>query len=381
MWMSVLSYLSYPVAVLSGILAMYLGLVTTSLHLAQAIVRMLAIIKVGYKQVDIGVAGIICTPERLSFVGYMNALILPNFRGWITKYPEKKSPSGNIIMIFDSYTWMLILISLIVASLVMLLISYVLRAMGFKKLDNVLVVLMPFSLLNAEAMPDWFLDSNKRVYSGSIFLLTWALASTILTFGFSSILRAILLAPSWEPYMDTSVQIAERKMTLLWHFNCYVKYDSRLTSHNPAVPKIINTAVFCETKEQVLNAIAEHGIENIVFDEGQEHNMNIMEMFPEVKFYVSKEKLDKDQTFWIIQKNSIWFELMNNHVLRCNQAGFETIALRILDSVHKSEGSYDLEKLSLEHVAVAFYILGLGLGSSILVFPLELLFHKKARII
>ncbi len=32
-----------------------------------------------------------------------------------------------------------------------------------------------------------------------------------------------------------------------------------------------------------------------------------------------QEKLDKDQTFWIIQKNSIWFELMNNHVLRCNQ--------------------------------------------------------------
>ena len=49
MWMSVLSYLSYPVAVLSGILAMYLGLVTTSLHLAQAIVRMLAIIKVKFQ--------------------------------------------------------------------------------------------------------------------------------------------------------------------------------------------------------------------------------------------------------------------------------------------------------------------------------------------
>ena len=50
MWMSVLSYLSYPVAVLSGILAMYLGLVTTSLHLAQALVRMLAIIKVKLSQ-------------------------------------------------------------------------------------------------------------------------------------------------------------------------------------------------------------------------------------------------------------------------------------------------------------------------------------------
>ena len=45
-----LSYLSYPVAVLSGILAMYLGLVTTSLHLAQALVRMLAIIKVKLSQ-------------------------------------------------------------------------------------------------------------------------------------------------------------------------------------------------------------------------------------------------------------------------------------------------------------------------------------------
>ncbi|XP_023345119.1 uncharacterized protein LOC111714282 [Eurytemora carolleeae] len=124
---------------------------------------------------------------------------------------------------------------------------------------------MPFSLLNAEAMPDWFLFTQKRVYSGSIMLMTWAFASTIISLGFNSTLRAILLSPSWETFMDSSAQIAEREMTLIWDPEYNVNYDFMMASPNPDIMKIMNTAIFVNSTEDLLEIISEKGFENLVF--------------------------------------------------------------------------------------------------------------------
>ncbi|XP_023322772.1 uncharacterized protein LOC111697116 [Eurytemora carolleeae] len=87
--------------------------------------------------------------------------------------------------------------------------------MGFKQPDGILVLLLPISLLNAESMPDWFLFNKKRIFSGSIIILTWALASTLFTFAFSCNLREILLSQPYEIPPDTAAEIARRQMNLI----------------------------------------------------------------------------------------------------------------------------------------------------------------------
>ncbi|XP_023346978.1 uncharacterized protein LOC111715827 isoform X2 [Eurytemora carolleeae] len=265
---------------------------------------------VGYGGADIGVCSISYTFERSLLVDCTTICLLTWLDGWTTKYPEKRPAYENLLKVFDKVTWFGILVSLISTSIGMLFISKMVKALGFKQPDNVLVALIPFSLINAEAMPDLFLFSKHRVYSGSLILLTWALASALLTMGFSSNLRAILLAPSWDPFLDTHSQIAQRGMDL--------------------IPE-------------------------------------------DYKLYTSDEHLTSDLSGWIMQKRSKWQEILNHFECISHQAALSDYIDSRYSEIKWDEETYTLERLSLEHVVAGFVLLGIGLGTATLVFCVELL--------
>ncbi|XP_023326038.1 glutamate receptor U1 isoform X2 [Eurytemora carolleeae] len=320
---------------------------------------------VGYDEVDLGVGAYARTVERSTFVEFTFVLHTPEYNGWVTKYPEKTAASENLSKVFDKYTWIAILISVISTSIAMLVVSKVLKNLGFKQPDSVIVSLIAFSLLNAEGMPDWFLISKKRVYSGSIMLMTWALACSLLTFGFSSNLRAILLSPSYEPFMDSSFQIAERGMTLVWNTKYNAILDYMRSSPNPSVSEIMKTIVYVTSEDDVSEIIAEKGLKNLVFYTN--------ELIPDIPFkeYESKEVISSKGSGHVIQKNSKWQEIIEYHILIGLQASFETFVKRktndlFIESKVEKEEMDELEKLKINHLASAFIILGVGLGISTL---------------
>ncbi|XP_023347167.1 uncharacterized protein LOC111715988 isoform X2 [Eurytemora carolleeae] len=316
--------------------------------------------QVGYGKADVGVCGIAYTFGRSKLVDCTMGRRLGG-EGWSTQFPQKKPAYENLLKVFDKYTWLGILVSLISVDMAILLISMMIKTLGFKQPDCVLVVLMPFSLLNAEGMPDWFIFCKKRVYSGSILLLTWALASLLVTMGFSCNLRAMLLFPSWDPFLDTSAQMAERDMTVVWESDFMVFYDKIKRSEDPDIIKLMTTARIVSNKEEVNDVIADKGLKNLVF--------YTPFLLPEsYDFYESDEKIAQAYVGgWIIQKKSIWAEVINHFVGITYQAAFEEyLYTRYELKEPKYVQEETLEKLGLEHLAVAFLILGIGLGTSIL---------------
>ncbi|XP_023346977.1 uncharacterized protein LOC111715827 isoform X1 [Eurytemora carolleeae] len=321
---------------------------------------------VGYGGADIGVCSISYTFERSLLVDCTTICLLTWLDGWTTKYPEKRPAYENLLKVFDKVTWFGILVSLISTSIGMLFISKMVKALGFKQPDNVLVALIPFSLINAEAMPDLFLFSKHRVYSGSLILLTWALASALLTMGFSSNLRAILLAPSWDPFLDTHSQIAQRGMTLAFDSEFMVYYDKLSKSEDSNVIKIMSTTIFVHNKQEMVDLIADKGIANLVFFD--------LDLIPEdYKLYTSDEHLTSDLSGWIMQKRSKWQEILNHFECISHQAALSDYIDSRYSEIKWDEETYTLERLSLEHVVAGFVLLGIGLGTATLVFCVELL--------
>ncbi|XP_023347484.1 uncharacterized protein LOC111716278 [Eurytemora carolleeae] len=166
---------------------------------------------VRYDEVDLAVGSLGTDPEINEFLS-PSPQLGESYASWVTRYPGQVSPAYNILKVFDKYTWTGILVSMIFATAVLLFLSNLIKSLGFEQPDNVLIALLPLSLLNAEGMPDWFLFNNKRLLSGSLLVLIWALASTLLTFAFSCNLMAIVLSPATGVPLDTSSEIVERKM-------------------------------------------------------------------------------------------------------------------------------------------------------------------------
>ncbi|XP_023331264.1 uncharacterized protein LOC111703537 isoform X2 [Eurytemora carolleeae] len=298
---------------------------------------------VGYDKADLGVCYISYTRDRAAFVTYTSQIEVEATH-FVSKFPGIKSYMDNIVKVFDVYTWLAILGSLILATIVLLAITKVLKELGFKQPDCVLTLLMPLSLLNAEGMPDCFLFRRKRVFSGSFLLMTWALACTLLTFAFSSNLRSILLAPSYDIPVDTSAQIVERRMSLILAPGENWNYEYFSTSSNLAQVKMLENIVFIKDVEDSMRASYQQ--KSLIFLGHEEVILGLTKNNPEYpenkpSFYFSKELIRPYYYGWIVEKNSKWMAHINRHILLGQQV-----------------------RLNFEHMAAAYILLGVGLGIS-----------------
>ncbi|XP_023349000.1 uncharacterized protein LOC111717785 [Eurytemora carolleeae] len=276
---------------------------------------------VGYDQAEFGVGYISYTFQRESFTPYSTHLGV-EASVWVSKYPGKRSPVDNIVKVFDRYTWFALLGSIVLTSFALLGIVNTLRSLGFKQPDNILVLLTPIAILNAEPMPEWFLFSRTRVYSGSIFMLTYALFSTLVVFAFSSNLRAILLSPSYEVPIDTSRQIAENKMYTAVNPGAAWHYKYLLTSSDPYRVRMMERPLFIKDQEERCTVAPQR--KDTVCLGDKENVLNYVKnnpIFPKNQpfFYFSKEKIRPYFYSWVVQKNLFWREHINQHILICHQ--------------------------------------------------------------
>ncbi|XP_023338523.1 uncharacterized protein LOC111709146 [Eurytemora carolleeae] len=254
---------------------------------------------------------------------------------------------------------------LVFASITILVVSNVLKYLNFEQPDNVIMVMMPFSLLNAEGMPDWFTFGQKKVISGSILLIVWALASALLTFAFSSNLRAILLSPVMETFADTSAQIVEKNL----EEGIQVALQEK------------NVVLLSSNYQVMLEQIWLRMNKSILF-----HFSRQEELTP------AKYKA------MILGRNFVWNEVFDLHVLICYQAGF-TVAderatlkdpwlgpfdhannVRYIRRKYQGRVSdemltmliemipeeHNVETLNLQHMTIPFIIFGVGLTTATL---------------
>ena len=66
---------------------------------------------------------------------------------------------------------------------------------------------------------------------------------------------------------------------------------------------------------------------------------------------------------WVIQKGSKWEDDINIHILYLHQAGFDVSIFNTFEKDRSVSGKnpvFDQEKLSIEHLLVAFFILESG---------------------
>ncbi|XP_023337219.1 uncharacterized protein LOC111708160 [Eurytemora carolleeae] len=324
---------------------------------------------VGFGHADLGTGFISYSSERLELISYTHPVGLDDVR-WITKFPGKKSPMNNIIKVFDRYTWIGIIVSTVTASIVLLGVVNILRNLGFKQPDNISAALIPLSLMNAEPMPDWFLVSTTRVYSGSILMLVWGLCSAVLTYAFSGNLRAMVLTPAFETPIDTAQQIVENNLMAQMGPTDLV-YSILNSSSNPwQVAVLDNTIPWTDWSERI--EMTQSGV--VVTYGTEDYFLNSVKKDPTLSkmkspvFYVSKEAIRVYYAGWILQKNSKWQNFLDNHILICNQAGFSVKIKNYLREVTDEDNNSQSqgEKMRVEHVAVAFIILGIGLICSTL---------------
>ncbi|XP_023348346.1 uncharacterized protein LOC111717060, partial [Eurytemora carolleeae] len=287
---------------------------------------------VRYDEVDLAIGNLATDPEINEYTS-PSPQIIATHAVWVTRFPGKISSAYNILKVFDIFTWIAILISLIFATIVLLFLSNLLKTLGFNQPDHVMIALLPLSLLNAEGMPDWFLFHNKRILSGSVLVLTWALASTLLTFAFSSNLRAIVLSPATGVPLEKSSEIVERGMYIIMEEVARSYWSNYfLLSPNPDQVKLMETVVFINSTIEAVkqtyydkNAVllGARGYVEGSLKENQEF-LEILLKTKEPPFYYGEEQLWPFYGFWLTQKNSIWSERIYNHLLICEQAKLDS---------------------------------------------------------
>ncbi|XP_023342632.1 glutamate [NMDA] receptor subunit 1 [Eurytemora carolleeae] len=321
-----------------------------------------------YDEADVGITYMSYNAQRMQYVSYTTPV--GEFKPvWFSKYPGRSSPAWNIIEVFDYYGWLAILVSTIAAILVFLMVVQAAPILGFKQPDNIIVSLMPISLINAEGMPDWFLlqKEQRRVWSGSVLLMVWAIGSLFLTMAFSSNLRAILLNPTYEAPLDTSKQIVERGPIVILKESSWI-FPFLKSSPFPWQVKILDNFRYSNPKlepwDQSLRNVMEgteinFGTEDLVLHFVKKNATLAQSNKP--SFYFSKEVLNSHYTGWVIQKASKWEEKLNSHILHCHQAGLHEKILRSLGKLIYDQSISDTEKMRMEHVAIAFFILAVGL--------------------
>ena len=171
--------------------------------------------KVGYGSSDVGISILSYTEERVAFIDYSHQVGEDGMR-WVSKPPQKLPPSANLTRVFDNQSWLMILISMLVMSMVLIVVSNISLKIGAGTHDTITIILVPFQMMNAEPFPKWFNKTNQLKktrsnsklltpgFTGNYLLLMWSFAGFFITLAFMSNIRAMLMKPIFEKPIDTT---------------------------------------------------------------------------------------------------------------------------------------------------------------------------------
>ena len=281
--------------------------------------------KVGYNSTDLGVTCVAYTPDRASFVDFTTPL-LERVTKWVSKAPGKKSSAMSLTKIFDTTSWLLTFVSMVLVSAILIAANKLENYIGSRKLDFVLLIFTPLAMLNAEAMPtdDVTNKKSRRVYTRNIILLHWSVMGMVLAFCFLCNLRAMILKPSMETPVDTSQELLAKGKTPIVVAGLWQEY--LLHSVNEWQRKAETVALILPNPtyiQQNLYSLVQEAETHSVLAMPEEiaHALKNKKNSPETHF--SKENLGSYYSSWVTSKLSPWKKLLDSHIGLIQQVSFQ----------------------------------------------------------
>ena len=272
---------------------------------------------------------------------------------WVSKPPQKLPPATNLTRIFDETSWLMILVSILVVSIVLVLISNVSLKIGVGTHDTITLLLVPFQMMNAEPFPAWFNKKRTKLgatnkllrhispdkkrssgiltpgFTGNYLLLMWSFAGMFITLAFMSNIRAMLMKPIFEKPIDTTENLLQ-KGTIPINSNAGGFWQEYLVnSVNPWESKAGKTGIaFDSGPEQ--NKLIQQSVKEEGTHVSLENNEAIAyltltdpwykNLTPPV-FHISRETIRPYYHGWVFRKGSMWREKIDRHILLMQQVG------------------------------------------------------------
>ena len=240
---------------------------------------------------------------------------------WISKAPGKKVAVTNLLQLFDLTSWLLILASLVVMSIMLIAVHNIQYQFGGENQDISISIITPLAMLTAENLFGTASSRNNQLFARNFLLLLWSVMGMIIVFGFSCNLRAMLLKPARDRPIDTTedlflqgkspiVVMTQNKQSLQASPNEW----QRKAAENALVigdPQKIKT--FLETFIQIDGTHAmEMPVVGVVW--------RLKDQEKQIPLHFSEENLYSYYLGWIMAKKSPWKNMINNHLGLYKQA-------------------------------------------------------------
>ena len=314
---------------------------------------------------------------------------------WISKAPGKKVSVTNLLQMFDLTSWLLIIASLVVMSVMLITVQKIQHQLGGEDQDIFLSIITPIAMLTAENISSTVRNSRpNQLFTRNFLLRMWSVMGTIIVFLFVCNLRAMLLKPARDTPIDTTKELLlQEKIPIV------VKtQDKQFLEASPNVwqreagqnalmvgdPNNMTTFI-----EKLIQTDGTHVIEMPVVG-----LWRLRHQKKQIPLHFSEENLYSYYLPWVMAKKSPWKNMINNHLqlymqvrLFLNQsiqfikteacenwilqAGLhqrqERRVLRHLKPVSKE----DLEKIKLGHIILPLSLLAIGWIVSTIQFLIE----------
>ena len=251
---------------------------------------------------------------------------------WTSKAPGKKVSVTNLLQLFDLTSWLLILVSMVVMSLMLITVHNIQQQFGGENQDISLSIITPLAMLTAENMSGSVFNSRtNQLFARNFLLLLWSDMGMIIVFGFVCNLRAMLLKPARDRPIDTTEELFLQgkspivvKTQLKQSLETSPNVWQRKAAQNARVlgdPRKITTSVETLIQNDGTHAMALPVLTVIWRLKGQEK---------QIPLHFSEENLYSYYLGWVMAKKSPWKTVINNHIGLYKQAGLISKSINLI---------------------------------------------------
>ena len=242
---------------------------------------------------------------------------------WISKAPGKKVAVTNLLQLFDLTSWLLILASLVVMSIMLIAVHNIQYQFGGENQDISISIITPLAMLTAENLFGTASSRNNQLFARNFLLLLWSVMGMIIVFGFSCNLRAMLLKPARDRPIDTTEDLfLQGKYPIV--VNTQVKKFleastnvwQRKAAEKPLVlgdPSKVRTFIEKYVQTDGTHAMVAPPAPVVWRLKNQEKK---------IPLHFSEENTYSYYLGWVMAKKSPWRELINKYLGHCKQVIF-----------------------------------------------------------
>ena len=235
---------------------------------------------------------------------------------WVSKAPGKKASVTNLLQVFDLTSWLLILVSIVIMSVMLIAVNNIQHQFGGDNQDISLSIITPLAMLTSENMSGTVFNSrNNQLFARNFLLLLWSVMGMIIVFGFTCNLRAMLLKPDRDRPIDTTEDLFLQGISPI-----VVKTQTKQsleTSPNEWQRKAAQNALLVGDPRNVTIFI-----EKLVQTDGT-HAMiappigvvwRLKDQEKKIPLHFSEENLYSYYLGWVMAKKSPLKNIINNHL-------------------------------------------------------------------